>query len=70
MEHQRNLDGSRVYKKVIPDSVVVLGTEVSYDSVSLLEENTEVDVIVKGKERSLPFLIERLMNNKPLDVRV
>ena len=69
MEHQRNLDGSRVYKKVIPDSVVVLGgPEVSYDSVSLLEENTEVDVIVKGEgEITFPFLIERLMNNKPLD---
>ena len=56
-------------KKVIPDSVVVLGgPEVSYDSVSLLEENTEVDVIVKGEgEITFPFLIERLMNNKPLD---
>ena len=56
-------------KKVIPDSVVVLGgPEVSYDSVSLLEENSEVDVIVKGEgEITFPFLIERLMNNKPLD---
>lgn len=56
-------------KKVIPDSVVVLGgPEVSYDSVSLLEENTEVDVIVKGEgEITFPLLIERLMNNKPLD---
>ena len=56
-------------KKVIPDSVVVLGgPEVSYDSVSLLEENTEVDVIVKGEgEITFPSLIERLMNNKPLD---
>ena len=56
-------------KKVIPDSVVVLGgPEVSYDSVSLLEENTEVDVIVKGEgEITFPFLIERLMSNKPLD---
>ena len=56
-------------KKVIPDSVVVLGgPEVSYDSVSLLEENTEVDVLVNGEgEITFPFLIERLMNNKPLD---
>lgn len=56
-------------KKVIPDSVVVLGgPEVSYDSVSLLEENSEVDVIVKGEgEITFPLLIERLMNNKPLD---
>ena len=53
MEHQRNLDGSRVYKKVIPDSVVVLGgPEVSYDSVSCWRK-IKVDVIVKGKERSL-----------------
>jgi radical SAM superfamily enzyme YgiQ (UPF0313 family) len=56
-------------KKVIPDSVVVLGgPEVSYGSDSLLEENPEVDVIVKGEgEITFPLLIERLMNNKPLD---
>ena len=56
-------------KKVIPDSIVVLGgPEVSYGSDSLLEENPEVDIIVRGEgEITFPLLIEHLINNEPLD---
>lgn len=56
-------------KKVLPNSIIVLGgPEVSFDSITLLKENPDVDVIVRGEgEITFPLLMENILLEKPLD---
>ncbi len=56
-------------KKVMDRLTIVLGgPEVSFDSISLMEENPDIDVIVRGEgEITFPLLMDSLISAKPLD---
>ena len=55
-------------RKVLPNCLVILGgPEVSFDSASLMEQNPDVDITVRGEgEITFPLLIESIIMNKSL----
>ena len=55
-------------RKVLPNCLVILGgPEVSFDSESLMEQNPDVDITVRGEgEITFPLLIESIIMNKSL----
>ena len=55
-------------RKVCPNCLVILGgPEVSFDSASLMEQNPDVDITVRGEgEITFPLLIESIIMNKSL----
>ncbi|MDD2586157.1 MAG: B12-binding domain-containing radical SAM protein [Syntrophomonadaceae bacterium] len=59
------LEICRDYKKVAPESVIILGgPEVSYDSAQVLADNPCVDYIVRGEgEYSLKELLQHIYDN-------
>lgn len=59
----------RDYKKVAPETVIILGgPEVSFNTCEFLEQNSSVDIIISGEgEESLPDLLDHLQSGKPLD---
>jgi len=63
------LDICKDYKKVAPQSIIVLGgPEVSYDSRKVLQDNMAVDYVIRGEgEFTLRELLQSIYFNKPLE---
>ncbi len=60
------LEICREYKKVAPQSYIILGgPEVSYDARNILMENPSIDCIIRGEgEESLKEVLESIAGNK------
>ncbi|MEN6325208.1 MAG: B12-binding domain-containing radical SAM protein [Syntrophomonas sp.] len=63
------LEICRDYKKIAPDTVIILGgPEVSYDARSLLEMHDAVDFVIRGEgEATLKELLHTIYMNRPLE---
>jgi len=60
---------ARLVKKVLPDTVIVLGgPEVTYDAEEVLQANLAVDYIIQGEgEEVLAALLTALQDGRPVD---
>src|SRR5690606_21729296 len=65
---QPTLELCQDYKKVAPDTIIILGgPEVSYNSINLLTEHDFIDLVVRGEgEFTLRELLINLNLSKPI----